>query len=126
MEAARTLFAPGEAGFHKRIGAFVGRIVGNSGFRFLMGSDPHAAVRRTGFMWRFLYDAGHVRIVSKATHEIVFHILDFTPPGRAQCERITGFLEGCLEVLGAAEPRVEETACVLEGAPHCAVRVTWR
>lgn len=125
MEAARALLAPGDTGFYRRMGAFVGRVVGSSGFRFLLGSDPHTAVPRAAFMWSFLYDTGSVRIVSKEARQIVFQIVEFLPPGRAQCERIAGFIEGCLEVLGTAGAQVEETTCVLEGAPHCTVRVSW-
>ena len=125
MEMARTVLAPDEDGFYRRIGRYVGRQVGGSGFRFLMGSHPHAAVTRAAFMWGFLYDAGRVEIVSKSEREIVFQIRDFTPPSRTHCERIAGFLEGCLDVQGADRPRVEEMACALAGADHCQIRVQW-
>lgn len=125
MEVAKGLLAPDVPGFHREIGLYSGQITGRGGFRFFIGSSPLKAVGRAAFMWRFLYDAGRVEVVSKAPGEITLRILDFPVPSRIWCERITGFIEAVAHLAGAERSRVEETACIHAGSDYCELRGTW-
>lgn len=125
MRAARRRHAPDDPEFFRQMGRFSGRATGASAFRFLIGSDPRTAVSRAAFMWRFLYDAGRVELVATAPGDMTIRIHDFRPSDRAWCERIEGFLEAVMEIAGARDTQVRETACVHLGATHCDMRGTW-
>jgi hypothetical protein len=125
METAKALLAPGDAAFHKNVGLFVGHQMARSAFRIFLGSDPLTSISRSAFMWRFLYDAGRVEIASREPGRIVMRIHDFQPPSRAICERVVGFLTGCMDVVQARNGAVRETACVFEGDAYHEWTGTW-
>ena len=93
--------------------------------RAFLGSDPFKALGRVAFMWRFLYDAGRPEVVGKAVGDVALRVWDFPVPDRIWCERTCGFLEGCVEVVGVRDMRVEETACVTRDAAWCEFHGTW-
>ena len=125
LETARALLAPEDPGFFRAAGVDAGLETAQSGFRFLLGSDPLAAVRRAAFMWRFFYDSGKLEVVQIEERELVFRLLDLVPPSRAWCERIEGFLEGCLTAVGLQAVEVRERNCRLRGHVCCEMHVRW-
>ncbi len=125
LETARTLYGADNPDFFRAFGIDAGRQTEKSGFRFLLGRDPLAAARRSAFMWRFFYDSGRVEVVRMEDGDIVFRIHDFAPPSRVWCERIEGFIEGCLLTVGLADPHVREGTCRLRGEPCCEMHLRW-
>jgi hypothetical protein len=125
METARRLLAPDDQTFFKKIGVFAGHQTRDSGFKSLLGDSPEAAFKRAAVMWRSFYDVGRLEVASQAPGEIVARIREFPDTSRALCQRITGFWEGCLHVVGTEQPHVEERICALDGGAYCEMRVTW-
>jgi hypothetical protein len=124
MEKAREVLAPGDAEFYKDVGRMAGRLNRDTAF-VAMFRDPETATRQAPVIWRAFWDAGRLEVVSRADHEIVIRIHDFPQPHRALCDRIAGFWEGSFTAWGARNPRVAETACVIEGGRYCEMRARW-
>jgi hypothetical protein len=124
LETARRVLAPGDDGLFRALGRDAGLSVRHSGVRLFLGSNPGTAATRSAFFWRFYYDGGRVECEPVGSHTLRLHFLDFRTPSRAWCERIAGFMESCFELMEHAG-RVEETACIHRGAPHCELTMEW-
>lgn len=123
MEAAQRLLAPGDAGFHRRLGAFSGERDRNSGGFVRMAPDPATALRMGPVIWRAFYDCGRLVTEQRGPYLGVAVVHDFLAHP-AHCQRICGAWEVLLSG-PAARAQVSEPSCSALGQAHCEFHVAW-
>ncbi len=123
MEAAHRLLAPDDPGFYREIGRFAGQRDRDARAFGIMVGDFATAMRLASILWRAFFDVGDLEVVDRDATGATLHIRNF-PTHRILCQRIVGSLEGQLS-RPESPVRVEERACVLDGAPCCELRLDW-
>jgi hypothetical protein len=118
MSAARALVAPDDPGFYRELGRFAGLLDRRERGVGTLFTDVDVAARMAGVIWRTYFDAGRLE-ASPDGDALRLRIHDF-PARRELCERIVGSLEGQWAEL---QPLVAKSACRLDGAPCCEIRV---
>jgi hypothetical protein len=122
METAHRLLAPDDGDCYRKMGRFAGRRDRETRAFGVMLADPKISAKMGPTLWRAFFDKGRIQIADRGPVGATVKILGF-PTHRVLCQRIAGSLEGQQGQFAAI---AEEKACVLDGAPHCEFRVTWR
>jgi len=77
--------------------------------------------------WKYEHSSGEAVIENLDTAErtVNVRITRFEEPSRFYCAFIAGYFEGTGQMLIDKNVTIEETACVLDGAPFCEYTATW-
>ncbi len=95
---------------------------------FKVGS-PEFIIKRVENVWKQYYSGGQARVVMESVPQgkkARLLVEGLEAPARENCLAIRGWIARMLELAGARQVHVEESACVLHGAPHCEFSATWQ
>jgi hypothetical protein len=83
-------------------------------------------LRVAGTMWGRYYSAGVLEVGEFAPASGELRVKDFNPLSKAFCHDLGGWLWRTAEMSGLAGVSVRHEACLLDGAPACLFRASWR
>jgi hypothetical protein len=92
---------------------------------FYMVGTPKWIMDRATRLWNMHYDSGHLVATRGEGNEIDVEIVDFETPHRTHCQSVFGWCERSLELSGAKELQLQETACRALGDASCRLHLTW-
>lgn len=77
-----------------------------------------------GVFWPAFYDFGKVEVIQEGERAIRLRMFE-VPATRTLCQRAFGFTHRGLELTGAKNLKMEETACMARGQERCEVSASW-
>lgn len=111
--------------FARRAGSFAAKEAVNTVMRFLVRVfTPDTLLQKGGAIWKTVYDRGELRTVKEGDGNARVILADF-PSEPAGCARITGWIEGMVELTKVRDVSVRQVKCFAKGAPACEWEITW-
>lgn len=125
-DAIVKLLARGDRRYFEALGAASARANLTTVHRDLLApGDPQAFLRRAPTVYRFYYDVGHREYEPTGPTSGVLTTLDAETFSELDCLTVIGWYRVALEMCGAKDVVIRETACRAKGAPHCRYELTW-
>ncbi len=92
---------------------------------FLRFGNPGFIIARAGRVWTQIHNHGHLDVVQNNDTSSVGRLYDYKTPDKLFCQYLLGYLSSALELSGAKNISLKETACVNQGAAYCEYTATW-
>ena len=77
-------------------------------------------------LWSAQHDTGRLRAIFESPTSARVELVEFDSTSREICILSTGYIRGALRANGHDDVQVEKRRCVLDGAPCCEWRMTWK
>ncbi len=120
-------FGGGDLALCREIGRYTAETEATSFHKVLLKlANMKTWLKIAGSMWGMYYSAGSLSAEAFHDEGGVARISGFHPISKAFCEDFAGWLEQILKMGGKTEVSLRHTECVLDGAPACLYKATWR
>jgi hypothetical protein len=92
---------------------------------FFRIASPGYIITKASHVWQQYYDAGELVILKNEPNAVDLEIRKFPTPNRTHCESISGWIERCIAMTGAASVLVSHPECRAEGRARCIFEARW-
>ncbi|MCP4899554.1 MAG: hypothetical protein GY906_21520 [bacterium] len=92
---------------------------------FIRVASPAFVLKKASHIWRQYYDSGDLQVLKDQPGEVLLEVCDMPNPQTAHCESISGWVEQCVRMTGAANAKVSHDSCRVRGDDRCIFNVRW-
>jgi len=126
-EAIDRAFGRGDFALCREIGRHTAEAEANSFHKVLIKlASLKSWLRVAGSMWGMYYSAGNLKVEEMGDAGGTMSVTSFHPISKAFCEDLSGWLQKTAEMSGKKGVVIAHTHCLLDGAPACLYRATWK
>jgi len=125
-DAIVKIFGRGDRHYFEELGAASARANLTTVHRELLApGEPQLFLRRAPTVYRFYYDVGRREYEATGPTSGVLTTYDAETFSEPDCLTVIGWYRVALEMCGAKEVKIRETACRAKGGPHCRYELKW-
>jgi hypothetical protein len=126
-EAIDLAFGRGDFALCREIGRHTAEAEANSFHKVLIKlASLKSWLRVAGSMWGMYYSSGNLRVEEMGHAGGTMSVNSFHPVSKAFCEDFSGWLQKTAEMSGKRGVAITHPQCLLDGAPACLYRATWK
>lgn len=126
-EAIDRAFGRGDFALCREIGRHTAESEANTFHKVLIKlASLKSWLKVAGSMWGMYYSLGKLGVVEMGDTGGTMSVTSFHPISKAFCEDFSGWLQKTAEMSGKKGVAITHTQCLLDGAPACLYRATWK